>query len=64
MSVYGEAAIRRVLSKRCFESVRTPFFQNSNELLILIITISVVAKGVLANETVNYDTQAKTYVVI
>ena len=32
--------------------------------LILIIAISIVAKGVLANETVNYDTQTKTYVLI
>ena len=46
------------------EFVRTPFFQNSTGRLILIIAISIVAKGVLANETVNYDKQTKTHVLI
>ena len=32
------------------------------ELMILIIAVSIVGKGVLANETVNYDTQVKAYV--
>ena len=44
--------------------VRTPFLQNGNEPLILIIAISIVAKGVLSNETINYDTKTKTYVLI
>ena len=38
--------------------VRTPFLQNSTGRLLLIITVSVVKKGILANETVNYDTKA------
>ena len=32
--------------------VRTPFLQNSTGPLILIIAVSIVAKGVLANDTV------------
>ena len=42
------------------EFVRTPALQK----LIVIIAVSIVAKGVLANETVNYDTQTKAYVLI
>ena len=38
--------------------VRTPFLQNSTGRLLLIIAVSIVVKGVLANETVNYDTKA------
>ena len=32
--------------------------------MILILAVSLVAKGVTANETVNYDTQPKAYVLI
>ena len=46
------------------EFVRTSFLQNSTGRLLLIIAVSIVAKGVLANETVNYDTQTKAYVLI
>ena len=46
------------------ELVRTPFLQNSTCQLILIIAVSIVAKGVMANETVNYDTHTKGYVLI
>ena len=46
------------------EFVRTFFLQNSTRRLILIIAVSIAAKGVLANETVNYDTQTKAYVLI
>ena len=46
------------------EFVRTPLLQNSTGRLLLIIAVSIVAKGVLANETVNYDTQTKAYVLI
>ena len=38
--------------------VRTPFLQNSIGQLLLIIVVSVVVKGALANETVNYDIKA------
>ena len=37
--------------------------QNTNGRLLLITAISILAKGELANETVNYDTKAKTYVM-
>ena len=33
--------------------------QNNTGLLILTIAVSIVAKGVLANEAVNYDIQTK-----
>ena len=46
------------------EFVRTPFLQNSTGRLLLIAAVSIVAKGVLVNETVNYDTQTKAYVLI
>ena len=84
-----EAAVRRVLYKRCYEKfrrihkktsvreslfwcflvnfaefVRTPLLKNSTGRLLLIIAVSIVAKEVLANETVNYDTQTKAYVLI
>ena len=38
--------------------IRTPFLQNRTGRLLLIIAVSIVVKGVLANETVNYDTRA------
>ena len=38
--------------------VRTPFLQNSTGRLLLIIAVSIVVKGVLTNEKVNYDTKA------
>ena len=37
---------------------RTPFLQNSTGRLLLIIAVSIVVKGILTNETVNYDTTA------
>ena len=46
------------------EFVTTPFWQSSTRRLLWIIAVSIVAKGVLANETVNYDTQTKAYVLI
>ena len=46
------------------EFVRTPFLQKSTGRPILIIAVSIVAKGVLANEAVNYNTQTKAYVLI
>ena len=44
--------------------VRTPFLQNSTRQRLLIVALSIVAKGVLANETVNYDTKTKAYILI
>ena len=43
---------------------RIPFLQNSTGRLHLIIAVSIVAKGVLTNETVNYETRTKAYVLI
>ena len=50
----------------CFlvKFARTPFLQKSRAQLLLIIAVSIVAKGVLANETVNYETRTKAYVLI
>ena len=42
--------------------VRTPFLQNITGRLLFIIAVSVVLKGELANETVDYDTKTKAYV--
>ena len=44
--------------------VRTLFLQNSTGRLFLIIAVSIVAKRVLANETVNCDTKTKAYILI
>ena len=38
------------------------FLQNTNGRLLLIIAVSKVVKGELANKTVNYDTKTKAYV--
>ena len=43
---------------------RTPFLQNSTGQLLLIIAVSIVAKRVLANETVNYETRTKAYLFV
>ena len=42
----------------------TPILQNSAGRLLLIIAVSIVAKGVLANESMNHETRAKAYVLI
>ena len=39
--------------------VRTSVLQNNTGRLFLIIAVSIVAKGVLANENVNYDRKIK-----
>ena len=44
--------------------VRIPFFQNSTGRLLLIIAVSIVKKGVLASETLNYERRAEAYVLI
>ena len=44
--------------------VRTPFLQNSTGRLLLITAVPIVAKGVLANETVDYDRKTKAYILI
>ena len=45
------------------EFVRTPSLQNTTGRLLLI-TVTIVVKGVLENKTANYDTQTKVYVLI
>ena len=46
-----------VFSCEFSEVCKNIFLQNSTGRLLLIIAVSIVAKGVLANKTVNYDTQ-------
>ena len=42
------------------EICKKPFLQNTTGRLLLIIAVSIVVKGELAKETVNYDTKTKT----
>ena len=43
---------------------KSTFFAEQYRTTDSIIAVSIVGKGVLANETVNYDTQTKTYALI
>ena len=54
------------LKRRCFlvnfaKFVRTLFLQSTTGCLFLIIAVSIVVKGELVNETVNYETEIKVY---
>ena len=42
--------------------VGTLFSQDTTGQLLLIVAISIVVKGELANKTVNYDTKAKAHI--
>ena len=42
----------------------TPFLQDSSRRLLLIVAVSIVAKGVLSNQTVNYETRTEAYVLV
>ena len=44
--------------------VRIPILQNTTGRLLLIIAVSIVVKGELENETVNYDIKTKAQVPI
>ena len=44
--------------------VRISFSQNTTGQLLLIVAVSVVVKGELANEIVNYDTKTKANVPV
>ena len=44
-----------------YEICKTPFLQNTTARLLLIIAVSIVVKGELANKTINYDSKIKTY---
>ena len=43
--------------------VKSLFLQNTTGRLLLIILVSILVKRELANEAVNYDTEAKAYVM-
>ena len=69
MSQNSQENICNGISFWCFlvnfaEFARTLFLQNSSGRLLLIIAVSIVVKGVVANQTVNYETRTKTYVLI
>ena len=62
-------SLKTSLWRRCFlvnfaKLVRTPFLQNKIGRLLLIVAVSIVEKGELANENFNYDTKIKAYVPI
>ena len=62
-------SLKASIQHRCFlvnfaKFVRIPILQNTTGQLLLVIAVSIVVKGELANETVNYDTKPKTYVPI
>ena len=62
-------SLKTSLKRRCFlenfvKFVRTPFLKKTTRRLFLIIAVSIVVKGELANQTVNYDTKTKTCVPI
>ena len=48
----------------CCEICKNTFLQNSTRRLLLIIAVSIAAKRVLANKTVNYDPKTKACVLI
>ena len=53
-----------VLSCEICRIVGTTFSQNTTGRLLLVTTVSIVVKGELANETVNYDRKINAYVPI
>ena len=44
--------------------LRTQLFTEQHLMTACIIAVSIVATGALANETVNYDTKTKAYILI
>ena len=42
---------------------KNTFFAEQYQTTDSDIAVSIVAKGVLANETINYDTQTKAYIL-
>ena len=62
-------SLKASLQRKCFlvkfaKFVETPFLQNTTERLLLATPVTIVVKGELANETVNYVTKTKGYVQI
>ena len=51
-------SLEQVFSCEFCEICRKTYFENNGQLLLLI-TVSIVVKGELANETENYDTKTK-----
>ena len=60
-SVYARES-RMVLLKRCYEKF-CRIHKKTFESLFWCFLVSIVTKGVLANETVNYNTKTKAYVI-
>ena len=62
-------SLKTSLYRRCFltnfaKFVRAPFLQNTTERLLLIVAVSIVVKGELENENLDYDTKTNAYVPI
>ena len=53
-----------VFSCEFCEFCKSNSFAEQHWILLLIIAVSIKPKGVLASETVNYDTKTKTYALI
>ena len=52
--------VKILFEKKKNSNRKTTFFQNSTRRLLLVITVSIVTKAVLANETTaTYDTKLK-----
>ena len=51
-------SLEQVLSCEFCEICRKTYFEKNGQLLLLI-TVSIVVKGELANETESYDTKTK-----
>ena len=65
----SSTSLKTVFQRRYFlvmfaKFVGTPFLQNTTGRLLLIMAVSIVMKGELENETVNYDTKTKAYLLI
>ena len=57
-------SLPQVLSCEICEICESTFFENTTVGLLLIIALSIVVKGELVNENLNYNTKTKAYVPI
>ena len=60
-------SLKMNLQSRCFlvkvaKFVEAPFPQDTTGQLLLIVAVSIVVKGELANKAVNYDTKTKAHI--
>ena len=62
-NIYAEISLLMFPCEFC-KICENTFLQNRTGRLFLILAVSIVAKGVLVNESVNYDTKTKAYVLI